>query len=333
MDKRLNHSMPLETDALIPNNNNNNNGGMMEAPPPPPPRSARPPRRHKSSISPLVLGVLATIFLAAIIVGIVIVWNAEKRRRAPKQLWLNLHQNSNTTSNITIPLGCETTILLMRHCEKYGPLVMSGGTHNQHCSLVGLERAHFMSSQLFNKTWPDPSFLYALSPDRGRGHYNHRQVETLTPTALRLGISINANFQEGQHDLLARHIFETMQAGKACGKLAVVSWTHRSLPQLAAALGCGTFTQEHGGCPYRYPEDSFDQVWMLKYVYEPSSIVKNNKKKKKQQQPPQQHGSSYEWALYSTVTEMGFDPLKFSFQAGDYPHGGKSTGGAWMKEL
>mmetsp|Transcript_25648 Transcript_25648/g.46330 ORF Transcript_25648/g.46330 Transcript_25648/m.46330 type:complete len:316 (-) Transcript_25648:156-1103(-) len=315
--------MPLETDALI----FNNNGDMMEALPPPPP-SRRPPRRGKSSISPLVLGILATIFLAAIIVGIVIVWNAEKRRRAPKQLWLNSQRN---TSTILLTPGCETTILLMRHCEKYGPLVMSE-THNQHCSLVGLERAHFMSTHLFNnKTWPDPSFLYALSPDRGRGHYNHRQVETLTPTALKLGISINADFKEGQHDLLAAHIFQKMQAGNACGKLVVISWTHRSLPQLAAALGCGTFTQEHGGCPYRYPEDSFDQVWMLKYVYGPSSIVK---RKKKQQQQQQQHGSYYyEWALYSTVTEMGFDPLQFSFQAGDYPHGGKSTGGAWMKEL
>lgn len=307
--------MPSETDALVVPTN-----GDTEAPPPP-----RMPRRRKSTISPLVVGILAFIFIAAIVIGIVVVWNAEKRRRQPKQLWLNLQTSSTTNNNTTTTIapGCETTILLMRHCEKYGPLVMSG-KHNQHCSLVGLERAHYMAFQLFNQTWPNPSFLYALSPDRG-GHFNHRQVETLTPIALKLGLSINSDFKEGQDVQLATHVFQKMQTGKTCGKVVVISWTHRSLPQLAAAFGCGTFTQEHGGCPYRFPEDSFDQVWMLKYVYEPSSVLETNKKHKKH--------ASHEWAMYSTVTQMGFDPLQFSFQAGDYPHGGKSSGGAWMKEL
>ena len=33
------------------------------------------------------------------------------------------------------------------------------------------------------------------------------------------------------------------------------------------------------------------------------------------------------------MTQMGFDPLHYSYEAGDYPPGGKSSGGAWMKEL
>ena len=72
--------MPSETDALVVPTN-----GDTEAPPPP-----RMPRRRKSTISPLVVGILAFIFVAAIVIGIVVVWNAEKRRRQPKQLWLNL---------------------------------------------------------------------------------------------------------------------------------------------------------------------------------------------------------------------------------------------------
>jgi hypothetical protein len=37
--------------------------------------------------------------------------------------------------------------------------------------------------------------------------------------------------------------------------------------------------------------------------------------------------------MYPTVTQMGFDPLQFSFQVGDYPTEGKNSGGAWFQEL
>jgi len=312
------YTMPLETDPL-----KNNNGGDNIESPPGPPRT----RRRKGHIPPLLICIITTLCIAAISIGVLVVVNAERRRRAPKQVWINSLEAENAT--LAQP-GCESTVMLMRHCEKYGPLVYS--KRNQHCSYLGLERAHFMPS-LFgsnNKSshgtlWPNPSYLYALSPDRG-GHSNYRQVETLTPIATKLGLDINHDFSEGQETDVAAQVFFKLQSGDACGKLFLISWTHRSLPQLAAALGCGRFYEETGGCPAYYPEDSFDQVWMLKFVYEPAAVVLSHSKRKK-------HAPSHQWAVYPTITAMNFDPLAFSNAAGDYPQGGKATGGAWSKEL
>ena len=190
-----------------------------------------------------------------------------------------------------------------------------------------MERAHFLPTLFGSKPhqWPNPSYLYALSPDRG-GHSNYRQLETLNPIATKLGLTINHDFNEGQEVDIANHVFETMASGDLCGKLTIISWTHRSLPQLASALGCGPFNEESGGCPWRYPEDDFDQVWQLKYVYEPAAVVLKHTKRQKHQRTAQ-------WSVYPTITAMNFDPLAFSNAAGDYPDGGKETGGAWSKEL
>lgn len=292
--------MTSETQPL-----NVNSNGEPELPPPPPPP---PRRRRKRGFPRWLLIVLAIIFLAAIFVSVVIVVRAaERRRQQSKELWINLQEAS---SSSVLP-GCETTVLLMRHCEKFGPLVV-GKNGNQHCSYVGMERAHFLP-HIFGTRWPNPSYLYALSPIRD-SHLNYREMETLTPLSKTLGIEINADFKEGEHDALAQDIFTKMQTGDLCGKLTVVSWTHRSLPQLANSLGCFP-SYEMGGCPSAFPESSFDEVWMLKYVYKPTYIKKEKKWDK--------------WHVYPTITQMNFDPLAFSFQEGDYPMGGMARGGAW----
>jgi len=36
------------------------------------------------------------------------------------------------------------------------------------------------------------------------------------------------------------------------------------------------------------------------------------------------------WEVYGNVEEEGFDPLTFSKKMGDYPHGGKASGGSFM---
>ena len=308
--------MPNETDPLNPNGSGADGAKTRAA-------SLHRRRRKGPQISPLLIGILSTFCIAAISIGVLVVFNAERRRRAPKQLWINLQQENATAAEP----GCETTIMLYRHCEKYGPLVHTNHD-DQHCSYLGLERAHFIPT-LFGvngtKKWPVPSFLYALSPDRG-DHSNFRQVETLRPLATIQSLDIHQKYKEGQETALAQELFTKMQSGDMCGKATLVSWTHRSLPQLAEALGCGRFNPEHGGCPSYYPEASFDQVWMLKFVYEPASVILTKKQKKR-------HPPSHMWAVYPTITEMNFDPLAFSHVAGDYPEGGKAMGGAWSKEL
>lgn len=67
-----------------------------------------------------------------------------------------------------ISKGCESTLLIMRHCEKVGPLV-SDDDGNEHCSLIGFERARYIAT-LFGdapeERWPAPAHLFALSPGK-----------------------------------------------------------------------------------------------------------------------------------------------------------------------
>lgn len=224
-----------------------------------------------------------------------------------------------------IEAGCESTLLLIRHCEKTGPTEVNG-SGNSHCSYVGHERAHFLAT-LFESRWPAPSYLFALTPERS-DHLNFREYETLRPLSLKSGISIDF----ADHDNLASQYFALLKSGELCGKLTVVSWKHSLIPHTAHALGCSPAT----GCPTSFPEDSFDQVWQLKYVFHPSTnidpadekqFVKNETERKL---VGGQNKKYMGWRVFGTVGQQNFDPLSFSYQAGDYPEGGTPTGGAWM---
>lgn len=310
-----------EADFLIPPNDVSNDAGQppfqTSASPSPlqqqQQRRGRHRKRHGYSLWLLI--VFGILFVSAMILSVVVVMKSafHKWQVVPKELWINLQDSSST---MALP-GCETTIVLMRHCEKYGPLAQQG-KHND-CSYVGYERAVFLKHAVFGKRWPNPSWLYALSPQRGQDHFVHRQVETLTPLADKLNLSINTNYEEHQHDALAHDLFQKMQTGEMCGKIAVVSWTHRSLPQLASSLGCWLNYQQ-GGCPPSYPEESFDQVWLLKYVYNPQVALGE-----------EYNSKNDKWTMYPSITQFDFDPLHFSWKEGDYPDGGVVSGGSWYQ--
>ena len=222
--------------------------------------------------------------------------------------------------------GCESTLLIMRHCEKVGGnQVDSDG--NFHCSYLGRERSYFIPT-LFGKRWPIPSELFALTPERDT-HLNFREYETLHPLSLKTGVNIEivdeSNFPP--------KFFGLLQSGDMCGKLTVVSWKHAIIPKLANDLGCF----EDDGCPKMYPESTFDQVWQLKYVFYPGEADDleeekayiHNATRRRLSRREKQSG----WKVYATVSQQGFDPLSFSYQAGDYPDGGSPTGGKWKSEF
>ena len=176
----------------------------------------------------------------------------------------------------TMAAGCEGTVLIMRHCEKHGPNVYDDDD-NEHCSYLGMERAHYTKTLFASpsssgddsntpnnkkKRWPLPSHLLALTPDRG-SHMNFREKETLTPLSKQSGIAVEII---DPFDLPPR-LFTLLQSGALCGRLVVVSLKHELIPILATALGCGP----DQGCPSSYPEESFDQVWQLKFVFRPET--------------------------------------------------------------
>ena len=193
-------------------------------------------------------------------------------QRNIKKLSLLTHQTNNITA------GCETTILLMRHCEKLGDDT-TDNNGNEHCDYIGHQRSYWLPSLFGDKStstlddnnstttttstnsharWPIPSYLYALSPVR-ENRMTYRQVETLLPLANKFGLYINADYPTNNE--LVDDVFHLIGTGQTCGKLIVINWRHHMIPNLAKKLGCIN-------CPIEYPQDSFDQVWEMKYVWD-----------------------------------------------------------------
>jgi hypothetical protein len=272
----------------------------------------------------------------------VVATRATSKQAAGALSMLNKHLHYQSK---TISAKCESTILLTRHCEKVGPNV-EDADGNVHCSYLGLERAAYLAT-LFGHSkhsrWPNPSHLFALSPDRGT-HWNFREWETLWPLSKATGISTDAVNRPD----LAEAYFSLLQSGDLCGKLTVVSWDHEYLPKLAVDLGCGP----ENGCPDFYPDNDFDQVWQLKYVFHPIvpdlDEVEDGERdlyKNKSASPTNaaMNTTSFPhrrlmsaarkvkkgWSVFATVTKQNFDPLSFSKQAGDYPENGTPSGGRW----
>lgn len=256
------------------------------------------------------------------------VWNAHRRGPPAPENWsqvasqahhrLNKHLHSQSKR---ISPGCESTVIIIRHCEKYGPFVPDE-QGNQHCSYLGLERSAYLAT-LFGTRWPKPSQLYALTPERD-GYWNFREWETLEPLSKQSGVPIQ--IAERQH--VASNFFDLLHSGDLCGKVTVFCWKHDWIPELAAHLGCS----DAQGCPDDYPHGEYDQTWQLKYVFHPSE-PDDFRKGESDLVPGRRLSTSSKqggWAVYGSVTQQHFDALAHSYDVGDYPEGGVRSGGRWQ---
>lgn len=327
----------------------------------------------------VVILTVTTAFL--VIVGALLIWRLvlyqnEKRYQRPYRTTefalaqLNKHSHKQTKH---IAATCESTLVLMRHCEKNGLVQDENVVHaiseepgTEHCSYVGLERAHYVAS-LFGRTtgarWPVPAHLFALTPDRV-DHLNFREWETLQPLSKSIGIITEIATLEGFPKLY----FELLQSGDLCGRVVVVSWKHESIPDLANALGCGP----DQGCPLVYDENDYDSVWEIKYVFRPKLIIDQHKEEKIKKAENSTANNAREanktattdnnneniddddeyevatdaedaklvrkesspengWNVFGTVVHEQFDPLQFSKSHGDYPSAGTARGGRWQQ--
>jgi hypothetical protein len=179
----------------------------------------------------------------------------------------------------------------------------------------------------------------------------YRQVETLLPLANKFGLHINADYPTNNE--LVDDVFHLIGTGQTCGKLIVINWRHHMIPNLAKKLGCSN-------CPVEYPQDSFDQVWEMKYVWDvhktnvyrksngdvtvpstPSTNANNNlrrqlkktKRAKAETTTPTTSRIKYDgpqWSVFSTIAYQYFDPLEYSASVGDYTQDGVKTGAHWL---
>jgi len=195
-----------------------------------------------------------------------------------------------------------------------------------------VESAYILNTYLPIK-WPTPSFIYALSPFQRSTNdkiQNYRELETLSPLAKKYSLEINNNYVEKEADMekLSSELFEKLNSGEMCGNTAIIAWSQEFIPQLAQKLGCGPLQ----GCPLTYDAMEHDDVWSLKYAYEPKilNLIKGEDYKNGNMPSSEEKDimSFKGWEMYGSSVKQNFDPLRFSAEVGDYGPG-ILTGGRW----
>lgn len=322
----MTETVPTESDSLLPqsgrnmNNNNNNNNPDNENRP-------RTNRNGRHSIS-FVLGrycrpsvifvLLGILFVVILFVSSVIseegkTMQIKAQRTQPywkdkhtehqkiadnAQLWLNLMTNS---SDVQHP--CETTVLVVRHCEDLGGQTKYDDT-TKHCSYLGFERSTYLAS-LFggtsssNTRWPLPSRLYGVLKGS-----NARQYETLQPLSIKANMTITMLHFPGITEL-SELLLPDIASGQLCHQVVVIAWKHAYIRDVAAALGCG---QANQGCPRIWDDYDFDSVWELKYVLEPRKFRQDDRASVSKYTEGRAEG----WMIYGSQTKQRFDPLAYS---------------------
>mmetsp|Transcript_14577 Transcript_14577/g.21493 ORF Transcript_14577/g.21493 Transcript_14577/m.21493 type:complete len:313 (+) Transcript_14577:54-992(+) len=204
-------------------------------------------------------------------------------------------------------VGCESTVLISRHCEDLGGHVRyEDGT--SHCSYLGFQRSLYLatlfgnSSSNANVRWPMPSKLYGMW---NRDGTNKRQYEMLRPLSRNSGVPIEMfPFYSAAVDLRDK-LFGLLSSGHFCNQVVVIVWKHAYIPPLAAALGC----DQERGCPDSFDDYDFDTVWELQYVYKPEQLEAFSD----EGSVFQHHDKSLVqgWKVFGSVTKQYFDALRF----------------------
>jgi hypothetical protein len=157
-------------------------------------------------------------------------------------------------------------ILLIRHAEKpptkpppYG--VTKRGEHDtQSLTVKGWQRAGALACYLAPTAGPlqspllsTPAVIYA-SPPGGKGadeSQSERPVDTVTPLAKKLGLTVQTGFIKGKETKVAK-------AAMGASGVALICWQHKGIPLIAnAILGNATTA------PQKWPGDRFDVVWVF----------------------------------------------------------------------
>jgi hypothetical protein len=141
-------------------------------------------------------------------------------------------------------------ILFIRHAEKYNDDEIT-------LSDVGYRRAKklanfFLKNPELNQ-YGDPVAIYAAAPVDQWG--SMRPIETVTPLAKKLGISINTDYTRDDEDEIVEEILESKEYKN---RTVVISWVRQELPSLAKAFGAKDV-------PKKWHSDTFDRVWKVEF--------------------------------------------------------------------
>jgi hypothetical protein len=140
-------------------------------------------------------------------------------------------------------------VVIIRHAEK--PPI------GNDLNAQGYQRANalpgFFSSNSIVDAFGDPVAIYAMAPSKADG--TMRPIETVTPLAQQLGLTIQENYTKND---LQPVVSEIMNDPQYDGRMVVVCWEHTVIPQLAQ-----TFGLTNG--PTMWPDNVFDIAWVLHF--------------------------------------------------------------------
>ena len=146
-------------------------------------------------------------------------------------------------------LGLPAQVIMIRHAEK--------STEGTQLNLKGQERtAAFVPYFLGDPEvleFGTPIEIFAVKPSQENG--STRCIETVTPLANRLQQTVTTTYEADQY---AKLVAEIKQNPKYEGKMVLICWEHKVLPDMARAFGTIT-------APEKWLSDVYDRLWKITY--------------------------------------------------------------------
>ncbi len=142
-----------------------------------------------------------------------------------------------------------TTVLIIRHAEKPddGPDLSAAGNAR------ALAYVNYFQSFMLDGRPARPVALFATAPSAG----SNRPVETLTPLARALGVTIDERFPNKDSADLVRALHAAPH-----GSTVLICWHHGQVPTLLRALGVDAETLLPQG---KWPSTQFGWVLALRF--------------------------------------------------------------------
>jgi len=134
-------------------------------------------------------------------------------------------------------------VIIIRHGEK--PEKPEGDDLNQ----KGRERAGALAAFFQGGEIGTPVAIYAQGV-LGK-HHSRRPMETVEPLARALKLTVHAI----DHDEFAAMAKEILTTPEYNGKIVLISWDHKGIPDVATALGVAN--------PPAWPKQVFDRLWIV----------------------------------------------------------------------
>jgi hypothetical protein len=141
-------------------------------------------------------------------------------------------------------------VLIIRHGEKPGDPSTDSPADSADLSTQGYERAASLAVYV-PATFGRPDVLFATQASKN----SNRPVETITPLATALGLTIDDTYADDDYAALAT---EVLTDPKYTGQLVLICWHHGKIPVLTSALG-GVPPATH------WKGHVFDRVWKIDY--------------------------------------------------------------------